>query len=341
MFCFRWAYDSYWQNCYSFIWGGCGGNRNNFITYTECWEKCGRGSQYRQCKHANAFVDYTEWPDKDLYTSERAPSGRRSRRINMNDNNTQSLLQQIIINKQPAREIIAIPKITLNKQQLQYQEKESVNTGKQITKTTTIEFLSNIVKNPKNTSDELNVKRNVTKTKVLSNFFENNKIINNSKHADIETFNINNTFSNNHDNVTISDSNKIPTSEHTDVATSAINNSFVNNHTGITSFNINKNLAHDTSNLSTSIDTDIVVSNINNNSSYNRPNIIFSYTNTNPINNYNAIATSHITKTSVHNHTGITSYNINKNITNNNTIGNTISNTNNTSVNNRNDSLTH
>lgn len=336
MFCFRWAYDPYFQNCYRFIWGGCGGNKNSFVTYTECYETCRHGSQYRQCKHANAFVDYTEWPDKDLYTSERAPSGRRSRRTNINDNNTQSLLQQIIINKQPAKEMIAIPKITITKQQLQYQERESVNTEKQMTKPTTIQFLSNIVKQPKNTSDVLNEKRDVTKIKVLSNFFENNNIIINSKHADIETFNINNTIVSNHTNVTISDNNKIPASEHTNITPSAINKTFVNNHTGITSSNINKNLARDTSNLSTSIDTDIVFSNINKNSSYNRPNIIFSYTNTSPINNYKAIATSDITNTSVHNHTGITSYNINKNITNNNTTGNTMSNINNTSVNNRN-----
>ncbi|XP_026326129.1 kappaPI-actitoxin-Avd3e-like [Hyposmocoma kahamanoa] len=59
----RWAYDPYWQDCYRFLWGGCGGNKNTFITYAVCREICGRGSQQRQCKHTYKFEDYIEWPE--------------------------------------------------------------------------------------------------------------------------------------------------------------------------------------------------------------------------------------------------------------------------------------
>lgn len=121
MLSFRWAYDPYARTCWRFIWGGCGGNKNNFLTPDACYKACGYYSKMRQCKHTYAFEDYTDWPDKDLYTSQRAPSGRHSRRMNIN-NNTQNVVQKIIINKQLTREIYVLRKITINKQLSQRQD---------------------------------------------------------------------------------------------------------------------------------------------------------------------------------------------------------------------------
>ncbi|KAH8350570.1 hypothetical protein KR067_009542, partial [Drosophila pandora] len=36
----RWSYDSSNNNCIQFIYGGCRGNDNNFVTRQECEEKC-------------------------------------------------------------------------------------------------------------------------------------------------------------------------------------------------------------------------------------------------------------------------------------------------------------
>ncbi|KAF8777254.1 Kunitz-type serine protease inhibitor 1 like protein [Argiope bruennichi] len=36
----NWYYDSAGKRCERFVYGGCGGNRNNFETLEECMEKC-------------------------------------------------------------------------------------------------------------------------------------------------------------------------------------------------------------------------------------------------------------------------------------------------------------
>ena len=37
----RWYFDTYDKVCKSFIWGGCDGNENNFITDIDCEVQCG------------------------------------------------------------------------------------------------------------------------------------------------------------------------------------------------------------------------------------------------------------------------------------------------------------
>ncbi|XP_067682655.1 carboxypeptidase inhibitor SmCI-like [Haliotis asinina] len=41
----RFAFDPISQRCKKFIYGGCGGNANNFKTIDACWKKCSRGEQ--------------------------------------------------------------------------------------------------------------------------------------------------------------------------------------------------------------------------------------------------------------------------------------------------------
>ncbi|KPU73271.1 uncharacterized protein Dana_GF27982 [Drosophila ananassae] len=36
----RWTYDSSNNKCFTFSYGGCRGNENNFLTRQECEEKC-------------------------------------------------------------------------------------------------------------------------------------------------------------------------------------------------------------------------------------------------------------------------------------------------------------
>ncbi len=36
----RWYYNARLKNCNSFIWGGCSGNKNNFIDYKTCMKSC-------------------------------------------------------------------------------------------------------------------------------------------------------------------------------------------------------------------------------------------------------------------------------------------------------------
>lgn len=36
----RYYYDTTLHNCSEFIYGGCGGNTNKFITYHDCMDKC-------------------------------------------------------------------------------------------------------------------------------------------------------------------------------------------------------------------------------------------------------------------------------------------------------------
>lgn len=33
-------YDNTKQDCFKFIYGGCGGNANNFKTYEDCYKRC-------------------------------------------------------------------------------------------------------------------------------------------------------------------------------------------------------------------------------------------------------------------------------------------------------------
>ena len=40
----RWGYDEARQSCIQFIYGGCGGNRNRFLTETDCTDRCGSQS---------------------------------------------------------------------------------------------------------------------------------------------------------------------------------------------------------------------------------------------------------------------------------------------------------
>nr|UMA83703.1 conotoxin precursor conkunitzin [Conus judaeus] len=37
----RWHYDSTSGQCQQFVWGGCGGNANNFLSKDECVQACG------------------------------------------------------------------------------------------------------------------------------------------------------------------------------------------------------------------------------------------------------------------------------------------------------------
>uniref|UniRef100_A0A670YBY2 BPTI/Kunitz inhibitor domain-containing protein n=1 Tax=Pseudonaja textilis TaxID=8673 RepID=A0A670YBY2_PSETE len=37
---YRWYYDKHSHTCVPFIYGGCQGNDNNFISFTECSETC-------------------------------------------------------------------------------------------------------------------------------------------------------------------------------------------------------------------------------------------------------------------------------------------------------------
>ncbi|VDD82359.1 unnamed protein product [Mesocestoides corti] len=36
----RWYFDADTNNCSTFTYGGCGGNKNNFKSYEECESKC-------------------------------------------------------------------------------------------------------------------------------------------------------------------------------------------------------------------------------------------------------------------------------------------------------------
>ena len=36
----RWAYDKDTHSCHKFLYSGCGGNRNNFLSDTECQLVC-------------------------------------------------------------------------------------------------------------------------------------------------------------------------------------------------------------------------------------------------------------------------------------------------------------
>lgn len=40
----RWAYSQDRKACVQFIYGGCGGNRNRFLSETDCSDRCGSQS---------------------------------------------------------------------------------------------------------------------------------------------------------------------------------------------------------------------------------------------------------------------------------------------------------
>lgn len=44
----RWFFDHKSGNCATFIWGGCGGNDNKFMSEDDCIQKCKRDKQYEQ-----------------------------------------------------------------------------------------------------------------------------------------------------------------------------------------------------------------------------------------------------------------------------------------------------
>uniref|UniRef100_A0A674N9Q3 BPTI/Kunitz inhibitor domain-containing protein n=1 Tax=Takifugu rubripes TaxID=31033 RepID=A0A674N9Q3_TAKRU len=41
----RWAYNSGLKKCQSFVYGGCGGNENNFESREACEQMCGYGDK--------------------------------------------------------------------------------------------------------------------------------------------------------------------------------------------------------------------------------------------------------------------------------------------------------
>ncbi|CAL1298886.1 unnamed protein product [Larinioides sclopetarius] len=42
----RYYYDDLEEACKLFIYGGCGGNTNNFVTIEECYGNCGKRTRF-------------------------------------------------------------------------------------------------------------------------------------------------------------------------------------------------------------------------------------------------------------------------------------------------------
>lgn len=87
--CLRWGYNPYIQDCEEFIFSGCGGNENNFISQDRCKEAC-HDPPKSNCNYSGDFMDYTEWPELKGIDYQPTPeeSPYRRRRLSGEDSNS-------------------------------------------------------------------------------------------------------------------------------------------------------------------------------------------------------------------------------------------------------------